>query len=256
MDLAQMVRDGDPDRYFAALFAPADKREALFALYAFDAEIASLRHKVREGMAGEIRLRWWADALAIPVSERSGNPLADALKETIERHNLPRAAFDTYLDARIADFYDDPFGTRADLEAYAGQTDGLIMQLACLILDREQAQLAADACGHGSCLAVLDRLLRNDLHPHALVPDDILASAGVDRAGAESSPSETLVSAIDAFAIDHAGAFRRAVAAVPNELSPAFLHLAPRLRPGARPGRLRRQWSVLKAATRGWSQPE
>ena len=33
---ADYLRETDRDRYLATLFAPADRREALFALYAFD----------------------------------------------------------------------------------------------------------------------------------------------------------------------------------------------------------------------------
>lgn len=252
MDLAQTVREVDPDRYFATLFAPADCRDALLSLYAFDVEIASLRHKVREGLAGEIRLRWWSDALALPATERSGNPLADALRETIDRHQLPREAFDRYLDARIADLYDDPLPTRTDLEAYAGQTAGLMMQLACLALNRAHAHQAADACGHGGCLFVLDRMLRDPAQARASVPDELLAALGLDRSALEDSVPESVVAAIRALAEEHRAAFLTAVHNVPATVRPAFLHLAPRLSPGSRPGPLRRKWAILKVATRGW----
>jgi 15-cis-phytoene synthase len=254
MDLAQTVREADPDRYFASLFAPADRRDALLALYAFDAEIASLRHKVREGLAGEIRLRWWSDALALPATERSGNPLADALRETIDRYQLPREAFDRYLDARIADLYDDPLPTRTDLEAYAGQTAGLVMQLACLVLNRTHAHEAADACGHGGCLFVLDRMLRDPVQARAFAPDELLAAMGVERSALETSLPDGVVSAIRALAEEHRAAFLQAVRKAPVTLRPAFLHLAPRLAPGGRPGPLRRKWAILKAATRGWPE--
>jgi phytoene/squalene synthetase len=48
---AAAMREHDPDRYLATLFAPADAREALFALYAFDHEIARVRRVVSEPMA-------------------------------------------------------------------------------------------------------------------------------------------------------------------------------------------------------------
>ncbi len=43
-----IVRAHDRDRYLATLFAPADKRDALFALYAFNHEITRVRDAVRE----------------------------------------------------------------------------------------------------------------------------------------------------------------------------------------------------------------
>ena len=60
---AGLVRDTDRDRYLATLFAPAEKRDALFALYAFDAEISRVRDLAREPIPGEIRLQWWRDVL-------------------------------------------------------------------------------------------------------------------------------------------------------------------------------------------------
>ena len=58
------VRAGDRDRFLAALFAPAQHRAGLFALYAFNLEIARVREAARTPMAGEIRLQWWSDVLA------------------------------------------------------------------------------------------------------------------------------------------------------------------------------------------------
>ncbi len=44
--LAALVRRHDRDRYQTVLFAPAGRREALFALYAFNYEIARVRETV------------------------------------------------------------------------------------------------------------------------------------------------------------------------------------------------------------------
>ena len=50
-----LVRAADKDRFLAALFARAEHRPALYALYAFNVEIARVRELVREPLAGEIR---------------------------------------------------------------------------------------------------------------------------------------------------------------------------------------------------------
>ncbi len=49
---AELVRTADRDRYLAALFAPAERRDALFALYAFNVEIGRVREVAREAAAG------------------------------------------------------------------------------------------------------------------------------------------------------------------------------------------------------------
>ncbi len=48
---AELVRQADRDRFLAALFAPAEHRGALYALYAFNVEIARVRDVAREAAA-------------------------------------------------------------------------------------------------------------------------------------------------------------------------------------------------------------
>ena len=60
---AGQVRAHDRDRYLTATLAPADRREALFALYAFNLEIARTREVISEPMVGQIRLQWWREAI-------------------------------------------------------------------------------------------------------------------------------------------------------------------------------------------------
>ena len=87
----RIVWAGDRDRYLATLFAPLDKRPALFSLYAFAVEIARVPERVREPLPGEIRLQWWRDALESGAGEATSNPVFAALDETIARYRLPRA---------------------------------------------------------------------------------------------------------------------------------------------------------------------
>jgi len=66
--LAALVRRHDRDRYQTALFAPADRREAMFALYAFNYEIARVREIVTQPMLGQIRLQWWREIVDARLS--------------------------------------------------------------------------------------------------------------------------------------------------------------------------------------------
>src|ERR1700674_3349771 len=59
-----LVREADKDRFLAGLFAHAEKRRDLFVLYAFNAEVAGVQGKVREPLAGEVRLQYWPDLVA------------------------------------------------------------------------------------------------------------------------------------------------------------------------------------------------
>src|SRR5580698_1565700 len=103
--VAALVRHHDRDRFQTALFAPADRREALFALYAFNYEIARIREAVREEMLGRIRLQWWREIIEVAYAGRPPrrHDTVEVLAETINRYDLTQAHFERLIDAREAD---------------------------------------------------------------------------------------------------------------------------------------------------------
>src|SRR5271165_4881732 len=130
-----VVRAADKDRFLAALFAPAQRRQHLYALYAFNGEIARVRELAREALPGEIRLQWWRDALAGEArGEVSANPVAAALLDTISTCGLSPEPLLRLIDAHAFDLYDDAMATLADLDAYGRDTDGALMSLAARVL--------------------------------------------------------------------------------------------------------------------------
>ena len=122
------------------LFAPAGRRDALFALYAFSAEISRIRELAREPMPGEIRLQWWREVL---MGERTGeaaaHPVASAMMETMSRHDLARERLVELIEAHRFDIYDEPMASLAELQAYAAATSGAIFECAARILAGPEA---------------------------------------------------------------------------------------------------------------------
>lgn len=272
-----LVRDAartlDPDRYVTTLYAPEDRRAALLAIYAFDAEIAAVRGRIREAMAGELRLQWWRDAIDAPFAV-TGHPVADALNAAIARHGLPVTAFHNYLDARVFDLYDDPMPSRTDLEGYCGETAGAILQLAALVLDSQAAPRVAELAGRAGCAQAITWMLRM-LPVHrgrgqCFVPRDILAAAGSSPAaflaGDGGEGALRAVEAMTALAQEHLRAFEAGAAALPITVRPGFLPLAVTALqlqkmttaknvsagvPDA--ARWRKQWAVFRRASKGWT---
>jgi phytoene synthase len=268
----EAVRVADRDRYLSVLYAPEEKRSALYALYAFDAEIASVRDRVRQALPGEIRLQWWRDA--IQNDQPQGHPLAAELLAAIRSYELPRKAFDDYLEARIFDLYDDPMPSRADLEGYCGETASALIQLACLVLDRDAAPGASDAAGHGGCAQAIAGLIRSlPLHRargQCYLPLELLSAAGISLedfvAGKDAGAARRAVAAMAALAREHLVKFEARAAAIPASLRSAFLplaatgsYLARIARPGfdaltqsAQISGLRLHWLMFRRAGRGW----
>ncbi len=271
----QTVRAADHDRYVSALYAPADKREALFSLYAFNAEISGIRDRIREALPGEVRLQWWRDVIAAENDGAGiGHPVADALKATISAHRLPKLAFENMLEARVFDLYDDPMPSRTDLEGYCGETAAALIQLAAMVLDPAEAPRFAELAGRAGCAqAMTGLLLLLPLHRkrgQCFVPADILAAAGSSPeefvAGDGGPGAQRAVAAMIALAQEHLAAFESGASALPVSLRSAFLPLAlsraylgkmessrhSPLNGVARLSAWRRHWLLLRRATRGW----
>jgi 15-cis-phytoene synthase len=134
----EIVREHDKDRYLASLYAPTSLQGDLFSLYAFCHEIARIRYAVTDAQLGEIRLQWWRDTLA-SLHEPQAHPVAAALAATIRQHNLPITALHALVDARAFDLYADPMPSLTSLEAYLGETQSAVFQLASLIVSPAQA---------------------------------------------------------------------------------------------------------------------
>jgi phytoene synthase len=231
----ELVRALDRDRYVADLFAPAERRDALFALHAFNIEVSRVREAITNPMAGEVRLQWWNDAL---IGEARGdvaaNPVAAALLDAITNYHLPKEALFALVDARIFDLYDDPMPNVNDLEGYAGETSSALIRLATLVLTGATDKASAEAAGHAGVAYAVTGLLRAfPLHARrgqCFVPLDLLKAHGVGR---DEAVSGTVTPGLRAALADMRNLARRhyeqaqaALRGVARENLPAFLPLA------------------------------
>ncbi|WP_343314309.1 phytoene/squalene synthase family protein [Brucella sp. BE17] len=230
-----LLREADPDRYLSVLYAPAEKRGGLAALYAFNAEIARIRDLVHEPLPGEVRLQWWRDLINGEArGSAESHPVASALIDTIEKYALPRSAFDNYCEARIFDLYNDPMPSRNDLEGYCGETASAIIQLACLVLDRDAAQAHTETAGHAGVAQAIVGLMRllpiHRRRGQLYVPADMLASVGVSGevflSGEDKAAFQRVVHVMLALAREHLAKFEAARVQAPKSLASAFLPLA------------------------------
>ena len=160
--LRERAREGEMDRYLAALRAPRGVRPDLVTLAAFAAEIARIPSIVREPMMGAVRLQWWRDTLALPDGEASGHPIANALRGTLRRHRLPPALLIGAIDAREADLAHDLPADAGSRRAWLAKREGAFFELAWRILGLPPSTVADEAAadaGHAYGLArALSRL--------------------------------------------------------------------------------------------------
>lgn len=227
-----LVREADKDRFLAALFAPAERRGALFALYAFNIEVARVREAAREAMAGEIRLQWWRDAIDMGTGEARAHPVAAALLDTVERFGLPVAPLIDLIEARAFDLYDDPMPTLAALEGYAVKTSSALIQIAAAILDPPFTAML-DAMREGGVAYALAGLLRafpiHAARGQLYVPLDLLERHGahVDDvyAGRDTPQLRAALAELRQMARTHYENYQRNARAI-SSAQPAMLPLA------------------------------
>jgi phytoene synthase len=186
----RIAREGDPDRSLAALFAPSEARERLFALYAFNVELARIPDQVSEPDLGFIRLQWWREALE--RSQRgwlTGNPVADAFGAVLRRRRIASSQVAALIDARSFDIAEKIMTDWPTLEAYLRATAGTLFVLAAEIVGAKSENLepavrsAALAYGLAGLMRALPvnaskgrvHLPADALFRHGTSPEQVLA---------------------------------------------------------------------------------
>ncbi len=248
-DCEAAVRRYDPDRYFASLFAPADKRSLLFALYAFNHEIARAAEVANEPFMAQIRLQWWREAIEEALVGRPrAQPAAMGLAELVGRGRVAVAALEAMIDAREEEISAAPFVELAALEQHVAATSGALMRIAAGLLDCEvEADPLARKAGTAFGLAgILRSIPFHAARGKSFLPTDLLAAEGE-----EATTSRVARAADNHFKQARGMSIPKTIvpAILPAALVPAYLSRV--VRQGGDISPLRRQLILLRAATIG-----
>lgn len=179
-----LVRDRDPDRFLIALMMPQAAREDLFALFAFNHEIAKTREVVSETRLGLIRLQWWRDQIdniyrggEVPEHEVL-QPLARAIVE----HTLTQEYFERLIYAREFDLEDVLPASLEGLLNYADFTSTPLMKLALQILGEEPEAMAVQPVAVNYALSGIIRAVPFfAAQRRCLLPESLLRKYGVKK---------------------------------------------------------------------------
>ena len=229
----RIARSGDSDRALAALFAPREARADLFALYAFNVELARIAEQVSEPELGAIRLQWWREALERAAKgEATGHPVADALGTTLAQRKLSPERIEALIDARAFDVATKIMPDWTALEAYLKDTAGALFALsaACLGARGPSLEPAASQAGLAYGLTGLMRALPvHAASGRVYLPADALMRHGTSPervlAGTTSEGLLALLAALRRKARDALGEARRHVAGLDASAQTAFLPL-------------------------------
>ena len=172
-----LLKERDRPAWLATLFAPAEHRPALHALGAFVLDVRSIPDKVREPLAGELRMQWWTDALEGQTrGDVSGHPIAAALTDTLRRYQVSPVPLTGFLDVERDALYDETVETLGEFDTRADRAQGaLIAARAEMLAGPVKAKTERAAALAGRIMAVLDAFAGLTLNrQQALVPLELL----------------------------------------------------------------------------------
>ena len=230
-----LVRAGDKDRFLASLFAPETARKHLYALYAFNIEVSRIPELVSDASIGEIRYQWWLDTIdAIYRGVEQQHPVAQSLAAAIEVGDLPKHALQNLVKAKIFDLYADPMQSMTDLEGYLGETSSALIQMASLVLGRDEAFESAEVAGLAGVAYGLAGLMRSLPRHRAMarcyVPLDLLKQRDASAADVIANENEASLNIVLSelrekirLRLDQA---RKLSRTIKPSVMPAFLHVS------------------------------
>jgi 15-cis-phytoene synthase len=170
--LGEFVRRHDPDRFLTALFAPPDKREALFALYAFNHELARAREAVSEAALALIRLQWWREVVE---GAHRRHEVAEPLSAAIDSGALSRDDLLGIITAREIEA-EPAFETSRDWHEYLRGGAGGLAVAAARLLGAHELELFRPLGAAFGLAGLLRSVAAHARQGRCLLPGDVLAA--------------------------------------------------------------------------------
>jgi phytoene synthase len=199
-DLAGFARAHDPDRFLCALFAPAARRGAIFALIAFNHELARAREATTNPVAALIRLQWWREAVEEAAAGKPArrHEVAAPLAAAIQAGLLDPAHLMAMADAREAEAEEDGLATEAAFVACLRGTAGGWSAAAgrALGADAEGAEVLRALGAAYGLAGVLRSVAAHAAQGRCLLPRDRLQAVGLVAEAVVAEPAAPALRAL------------------------------------------------------------
>uniref|UniRef100_A0A914WE44 NADH dehydrogenase (Ubiquinone) complex I, assembly factor 6 n=1 Tax=Plectus sambesii TaxID=2011161 RepID=A0A914WE44_9BILA len=237
-----LVFKNDYENYLATLLLPAGCQRIMFAIRAFNVELALVRNQIQRysGTTGIYRLQFWKDTIDMLYGVKKGpvprQPVAIALKKFASLAD--KKLLYQLVEARQATLGDRPFVNVAALEEYGMKTHGALLRCAVAAIDQEKKSLSAEnaavcqqvcdilgsALGLGTHLRATGPLLARGI---VVLPADLMSIHGLSQEAvftARDPPAfKSLSRDLAQLAEKRLAEARAMTSKVPREFRPAFL---------------------------------
>ncbi len=180
-NIAQTVKEQDSDRFLLSMLMPAEFREDLLVLFAFYHEIAKTREVVSETMLGQIRLKWWQEAIENIYKSDAvlEHETLEALADVIARRGLAYEDFETLIYAREFDLEDVLPGNVEGFVNYCDFTLSPLMRLVMQIMgDEPKAEPVQAAAVNYALMGLLRAVPFHAARHRCYLPEDLMKQHG------------------------------------------------------------------------------
>ncbi|MEC7702134.1 MAG: squalene/phytoene synthase family protein [Pseudomonadota bacterium] len=192
-----IVQTHDYTRYLVSLSAKSyAQKQALWALFAFNYEVARTREIVSDTTIGLIRLTWWRDALKaiydMPTEHKRSlddHPILPELADAIKTFALPYDLFDELLLGREFDLEDLQPETLDGLITYIKNTNGPLLKLTARICGSQYSEIQLEKLASANGLiGIISAVPYHAQHNIAMLPKE-----NIDKDAIMSANTEKLV---------------------------------------------------------------
>lgn len=135
MTSSELLPKSEDVRLACAFIPDADKRADVLVLFAFLETLRDISERVSDPLMGEIRLRWWFEAIEEIEQGRAVryHPLTEALKAIIARYHLASKDFFNLIEGQMLLLDKGPL-TIKDALSVVDRGEGVLFRLAAQIL--------------------------------------------------------------------------------------------------------------------------
>ncbi len=143
----QKVAESGTSFYYAFLFLPTGKRQAIHALYAFCREVDDVVDECEDPAVAVAKLSWWRQEVALLEHGQPTHPVMSALKEVRQHFDLPLEYFNEIIDGMAMDLEYSRYPDFKSLSLYCYRVAGVVGLLSAEIFgvtDRKTLRYATE----------------------------------------------------------------------------------------------------------------
>ncbi len=162
LTLSTRLRQGQRALFLCSLFLPEPYRSAVIAIYSFNFEITRIRGLINEPLAGQLRLKWWYDAIeSIGTGKISNHPVISQIEQVIEEFQIDPLLLLSLVEANAANLSPRQPDSVTEMLEQIDKTSGVLYRLLVNVVDSKGSDNAVSAGYHIARACEISRILRS-----------------------------------------------------------------------------------------------